>query len=229
MTGPERKSKVITKKEKRIVAVHESGHALMSILKPDADPLHKVSIIPRGVAALGYTVQVPTDDRYLKSKGELFTKICVLLAGRIAEEQIIGDMSTGASNDFQVATDIARRMVTEFGMSAKLGVVAYAKNAGPKFLGRDYGDTEHVSESTARMIDEEIKALIDLAYDETTQALKDSSDKLNLLTTTLIEKEILDSKEVRELLGFPQLEEEDEPKVRVEEVIDANPGSAPIV
>jgi cell division protease FtsH len=227
MTGPERKSRVITKKEKRIVAVHESGHALMSLLKEDADPLHKVSIIPRGVAALGYTVQVPADDRYLKSKNELFTKICVLLAGRIAEEQIIGDMSTGASNDFQVATDIARRMVTEFGMSDKLGVVAYAKNSGPKFLGRDFGDTDHVSESTARVIDDEIKAVIDAAYAETTKALKDSSDKLNQLTTTLLEKEILDAKEVRELLGFPPAKEDEEPTVRTEAVIDANTGSTP--
>ena len=212
MTGPERKSRVITKDEKKIIAVHESGHALMSLMHDDdADRLHKVSIIPRGVAALGYTTQLPTDDRYLKSKKELLTRIKVLLAGRCAEELAVGEVTTGASNDFQVATEIAHRMVTEFGMSAKMGVVAYAKKEGPRFLGRDIGEAKHCSEDTAKIIDEEVKKIIDDSYEEVRSLLTEDRAKLDLLSKTLLEKEILDANEVRQLLGIPlPKEKEDE-------------------
>ena len=210
MAGPQRKSKVITKDEKEIISVHEAGHALLSLLFDNADPLHKVSIIPRGVAALGYTMQLPTHDKYLKSKKELTTRIHVLLAGRCAEELALNDISTGASNDFQVASELARRMVTEFGMSDKLGVVAYAKNSGPKFLGRDIGDTKHCSEETFRAIDQEVKRIIDDSYAVVIELLNDNMDKLKLLSTTLIEKEILDANEVRSLLGFPAKEVSDD-------------------
>lgn len=224
VSGPERKSRVINKNEKKIIAVHESGHALMSLLLDNADPLHKVSIVPRGVAALGYTMQMPVDDRYLSSKKELKTRICVLLAGRCAEEIVMDDVTTGASNDFQRATDLAHRMVSEFGMSDKLGVVAFEQHQGPRFLGRDMGQNKNCSDETARLIDEEVKSIIDKAYAKTTELLQENIDKLTKLSDELLEKELLDAREVKVLLDFP-VEEEEESAGEPEIINDADSGT----
>ena len=203
MAGPERKSRLISEKEKSIVAYHESGHTLLALLVPGADPLHKVSIIPRGVAALGYTMQVPMEDRYLTGKNELLGKIVVLLGGRVSEELTFGEITTGAHNDLEVATAIARRMICEFGMSEKVGNLTLGHHANQVFLGRDIGSEErNYSEETARLIDSEIKRIIDEAYAKAKEELTRHGDKLKLLAAVLLEKEVLDAEEVRKIVGI---------------------------
>ena len=209
MAGPERKSRRISEREKKIVAFHESGHALMSLLVPQTDPLHKVSIISRGVAALGYTLQVPEEDRYLASRSELRARLLVLMGGRASEEIIFGDVTTGAHNDIEVATRLARRMVCEFGMSEKLGNIAFAKENGHVFLGRDIMEEKRYSEETARIIDAEVKKLLDESYAKAKETLTQNRSKLELLANTLVEKEVLDVHEVRRLLSLTQAEEAD--------------------
>ena len=161
VAGPERKSRVISKKEKEIVAFHESGHSLVSLLVPEVDLLHKVSIIPRGVAALGYTLQLPLQDRYIMSKSELLARITVLLGGRASEIINIGDVTTGAENDLEVATQMARKMVCQFGMSDKLGHLTFGRRNGLVFLGRDLAEERNYSEETAKKIDGEIRKIVD--------------------------------------------------------------------
>ncbi|MBN2120180.1 MAG: ATP-dependent zinc metalloprotease FtsH [Candidatus Omnitrophica bacterium] len=202
MAGPQRKSRIISKKEKEIVSIHESGHALLSVVLSDVDPLHKVSIIPRGVGALGYTMQLPLQDRYLLTEQELFSRICVLLAGRVSEILVLGEISTGAENDLRIATDLARKMVTDFGMSKRLGSLTLGKRDGPVFLGKDLIDQKDYSEETARIIDEELKRIIDEAYSKSENIVKDNLGKLKLLAAALLEKEILDAEEVKKILGF---------------------------
>ncbi len=206
MSGPQRKSKVISKKEKRIVSIHESGHALLSVFLSDTDPLHKVSIIPRGIGALGYTMQLPQQDRYITTENELLSRICVLLGGRISESLILGELSTGAQNDLEIATELARKMVTQFGMSPKLGNVTLGQKQGPIFLGRDLVEHKDYSEETARLIDEEIKRVIDKAYSRAESVIKDNKDKLNELSSVLLEREILNAEEVRKILGIKDKE-----------------------
>jgi cell division protease FtsH len=202
LAGPERKSRRISDKEKTIVAYHESGHALMSLLVPNADPLHKVSIISRGVAALGYTLQMPEEDRYLASRTDLRAKLYVMMGGRAAEEITFNEITTGAHNDIEVATRLARRMVCEFGMSEKLGNITYGKEENMVFLGRDIGDEKHYSEETARVIDSEIKKLMDESYAKAKVLLSSNKDKLELLAKALIEKEVLDVDEVKKILSL---------------------------
>jgi cell division protease FtsH len=204
MAGPERKSRRISDREKRIVAFHESGHALMSLLTPGTDPLHKVSIISRGVAALGYTLQVPEEDRYLASKSELLARLLVLMGGRASEEIVFGEITTGAHNDIEVATRLARRMVCEFGMSDKLGNITLAKENGMVFLGRDLMDEKHYSEETARVIDAEVKRLLDEAYQQAKERLAANRGKLDTLAKALMEREVLDVAEVRKLLSLEE-------------------------
>jgi len=204
MAGPERKSRLISDKEKRIVAYHESGHTLLALLVPGADPLHKVSIIPRGTAALGYTMQVPMEDRYLTGKSELLGRLVVLLGGRASEELTFGEITTGAHNDLEVATNIARRMVCEFGMSEKMGNLTLGRRDHQVFLGRDFAEERNYSEETARQIDLEIKRIIDEAYKRAKEELSLHADKLKTLATLLLEKEVLDAEEVRHIVGIPQ-------------------------
>jgi cell division protease FtsH len=201
VAGLEKKRRVMSKKEKEIVAYHEAGHALMAEFLETADPVHKISIIPRGIAALGYTLQLPTEDRYLMTKKELFDRLCVLLAGRVAEEIVFGEVSTGAQNDLARATDIAKSMVKEYGMSEKLGYVTFERERKPLFLdvsptftGKDY------SEETARQIDSEIKRLIDEAYVKVKQTLTEKKELLERVAKTLLEKESLDGNELRAIL-----------------------------
>lgn len=202
MAGPERKSRVISDKEKEIVAVHESGHALCALFTNGSDPLHKVSIIPRGTAALGYTLQRPLEDRYLMSEKDLFDKMVVMMGGRAAEELTFSEITTGASNDIEVATEFAQRMVCEYGMSKTLGNVTFGKKDHQVFLGRDLMRDKDYSEQTAVLIDREVKSLIDRCYDVAKKLLREHLDQLKLLSKTLREKETLDGDEVRQLLGI---------------------------
>ncbi len=208
MAGPQRKSRIISKKEKEIVAIHESGHALLSLLLPGVDPLHKVSIIPRGISALGYTMQLPLQDRYIMTKQELFSRICVLLGGRIAENLILNEISTGAENDLRIATELAKKMVTQFGMSPRLGNLTLGREEGPIFLGRDLIEHRDYSEATAHLIDQEIKRIIDEAYAKSEKIIKENLEKLRELSSTLLEKEILEAEEVKKILKL-SLEDKD--------------------
>ncbi|MDD5018993.1 MAG: ATP-dependent zinc metalloprotease FtsH [Candidatus Omnitrophica bacterium] len=202
VAGPERKSRVISPKEKEIVSLHEAGHTLVSLLTPEVDPLHKVSIIPRGIAALGYTLQLPLQDRYIMMKSELIGRITVLLAGRASESLYFQDITTGSENDIEVATQMARRMVCEFGMSEKIGYLTLGHRQGLVFLGKNLSEERNYSEETARLIDSEIKAIIDTCYDRAKSLLEQNKDKLTLLASTLREREVMDAEEVKKLLGF---------------------------
>jgi len=202
VAGPERKSRVISSKEKEIVAFHEAGHSLISLLIPEVDPLHKVSIIPRGVAALGYTLQLPLQDRYIMLKSELLGRITVLLGGRASESINFNDITTGSENDLDVATQMARRMVCEFGMSEKIGYLTLGRREGLVFLGKNLTEERNYSEETARLIDSEIKSIIDSCYERARSLLEQNKDKLTLLANTLREKEVLDAEEVKLLLGL---------------------------
>jgi len=204
MAGPERKSRIISDQERTIVAYHESGHTLLALLVHGADPLHKVSIIPRGTAALGYTMQVPLEDRYLTSRKELLGRLVVLMGGRASEELNFGEITTGAHNDLEVATTIARRMVCEFGMSDKMGNLTLGRRDHQVFLGRDLGEERNYSEETAHLIDGEIKRIIDEAYAKAKSELTAHMEQLKALAKTLLEKEVLDAEEVRAIVGIPQ-------------------------
>ena len=202
MAGPERKSRVISNYEKQIVAAHEAGHALVALLVPGADPLHKVSIIPRGTAALGYTMQMPLEDRYIMTKKELLGKLTVLLGGRAAEELVFQEVTTGAQNDLEVATEIARRMVCEYGMSETLGHLTLGKRQGMIFLGRDIAEERNYSDQTAVLIDQEIRRIVDDCYARARQELTRHQEKLKRLSERLLEKEALDGEEVKRLVDL---------------------------
>ncbi len=201
MAGPERKSKIISKSEKSIVSYHESGHALLALIIPGADPLHKVSILPRGMA-LGYTIRLPIEDRYIVSKTELLGRISGLLGGRASEEIIFHEVSTGAQNDLEVATALARKMVTRFGMSEKLGHLTFGHKEEQIFLGRDIMEQQNYSDQTALIIDQEIRKVIDECYERAKSELLKHQDKLKLLAEKLLEKEIMEITEIRVLTGF---------------------------
>ncbi|MBU4304113.1 MAG: ATP-dependent zinc metalloprotease FtsH [Candidatus Omnitrophica bacterium] len=207
VAGPERKSRVMNKHEKEVVAYHESGHALLSMLVPGVDPLHKVSIIPRGTAALGYTMNFPLEDKYLASKSELLGELVVFLGGRVSEELIFNEITTGAHNDLSRGTQIARRMVCEYGMSKALGHLTFGHRPEHIFLGRDILDEKNYSEQTAVLIDQEVRKIIDDCYALASSLLSDNIDKLKKLAEALLEKEVMDSDEVRKLLGIPEEKE----------------------
>ncbi len=223
IAGPQRKSRVISKKEKKIIAYHESGHAILSLLLPNADPLHKVSIIPRGVSALGYTMQLPIQDRYILTKAELIDRICVLLGGRASEDIIFKEVTTGAQNDLEVTTKMARRMVTEFGMSERIGNISLGRRDGPVFLGRELVEHKDYSEESAELIDQEVKKIIDECYLRAKKILEENYDKLNLLANTLLEKEVLTSDEVKKILGIAT----EEDNATEEEKAEPSPNKKP--
>ncbi len=201
IAGPEKKSRIISPHERQLVAYHESGHALLALLIPGSEPLHKVSMIPRGLA-LGYTMRLPTEDRYIISKNELLGRVVGLLGGRTSEELIFNEITTGAANDLDIATEIVRHMVCEYGMAEGLGLVTLGKGQHQVFLGRDLLEERNYSEKTAQVIDEEIHRLLNTAYTRAKQVLSENLDKLKILATTLMEKEVLEMKEVEELLGL---------------------------
>lgn len=195
--GLEKKNRVMSLKEKKIVAYHESGHALVAMLLPGTDPVSKVSIVPRGIAALGYTQQLPTEDRYLMTRDELLDRLQVLLAGRVAEEVIFGDISTGAQNDLQRASDIARSMVTEYGMSESMGLLTYTHSPQSRYLDLGLGSNEReYSERTAQQIDEEKSRIMDEAHQKVLVKLKKYRDSLEKLAVALLEKESIEGEDL---------------------------------
>jgi cell division protease FtsH len=201
MAGPEKKSRVMAPQEKRRVAYHESGHALVAESLPTADPVRKVTIIPHGVAALGYTQQLPTQDRYLYTKEELLDRITVMLGGRAAEEVVFHDLSTGAQDDLQRVSEMARRMITELGMSENLGAYAVEQVRQPMFLDSGYQSAKHYSEDTARRIDHEAQTLVERMYQRARQILEMHRDKLEALAQYLLEHEVIDQASLAMLLG----------------------------
>ncbi|MBW1786818.1 MAG: ATP-dependent zinc metalloprotease FtsH [Deltaproteobacteria bacterium] len=201
IAGLEKKNRLINEDERKIVAYHELGHALVALSLPGTDPVHKISIIPRGIAALGYTLQVPTEDRFLMKKTELENKIATLLGGRAAEALVFEDISTGAHNDLSKATDIARSMVKEYGMSSKVGQVYFARERRAQFLDLPIEGRGEYSETTAELIDEEVRAIISDQYDKALGILKEKRDILEKGAVVLLEKEKIDGEEIKALMG----------------------------
>jgi cell division protease FtsH len=199
LMGPQKKSRVVTESDKRCTAYHESGHAILACLCKHCDPVHEVSIIPRGMAA-GYTMTRPETDDNDVSYNKLVDNICMTLGGRVAEEIVIQDVTTGASHDLQRVSDLARRMVTQWGMSSKLGLVAYDSDQ-PVFLGMEYGHSDNgYSEKTAQTIDEEVRAIIETAHERATKLLKENRSILDNMSRVLVEKETIYTEEVQMLL-----------------------------
>jgi cell division protease FtsH len=199
VAGLEKKNRLINPKEKEIVAYHELGHAIVAMSLPETDPVQKISIIPRGIAALGYTMQVPTEDRFLMRRTELLNKIATLLGGRAAEEIVFDDISTGAHNDLSRATDIARSMVKEYGMSQNLGQVYLAHNKQNQFLNPNPDSGGDYSAMTAHLIDKEIRQIIDDQYDRALGILRSKRDILEKTAEKLLESEIIDGEELKAL------------------------------
>ena len=199
LAGPERRSRVISEKEKKVIAYHEAGHALVSHALPNADPVHKVSIVARG-QALGYTLNLPLEDKFLVTRSELIDQLAMLLGGRTAEEIVFDEPTTGAQNDIQRCTKIAKQMVTEYGMS-ELGPLAFGHNESQPFLGRDFGHVQDYSDDVAAKVDVEIHRLVEEAHDEAREILLKYRDKLDLMVERLLEKETLEKEEVEEVLA----------------------------
>ena len=198
MAGPEKKSQLMSEEERLIIAYHETGHALVGWALPNADPINKVTIIPRG-RALGYTQALPEEDKYLTSKAELKDRLAMLMGGRVAEELIFADPTTGAANDIEKATDIARRMVMEFGMSDKLGPMLYGKGSNEVFLGRDYGRQQDYSDEVASSIDNEVKQLLSEAHITAKKILTKYKKQMKSMVDTLIDKETIDKEIIQQL------------------------------
>ncbi|KGX85496.1 ATP-dependent zinc metalloprotease FtsH [Pontibacillus litoralis] len=208
IAGPAKKSRVVSSKERNIVAYHESGHTIIGMVLDEADEVHKVTIVPRGQAG-GYAVMLPKEDRFMMTKPELLDKITGLLGGRVAEEIIFGEVSTGASNDFQRSTDIARRMVTEFGMSDKLGPLKFGGGGGGQvFLGRDIQNEQNYSDQIAYEIDQEVQRIVKECYDRAKTILTENKEQLELIAQTLLEVETLDKAEINSLFKHGVLPED---------------------
>ena len=198
VAGPEKKSKVVSEKERRLTAYHEAGHAITSRVLPNSDPVHMVTIIPRGMAG-GFTAYIPEEDRSYMTKKQMEDELVSLLGGRVAEALVLDDISTGAQNDIERATKIARDMVTHYGMSDKLGPMTYGNDDNEVFVGRDLGRTRDYSEEVAAEIDKEMRRLIDIAYEKAEAILKENMDALHRVSEALLEKETLNSKEFEEV------------------------------
>lgn len=231
MAGPERKSRLINDHEKKIIAYHETGHAIVAKILPGSDPVHKISIIPRGHAALGYTLQLPEEDRFLMSKSELMNRIAILLSGRVSEEIVFNDVTSGAANDLERATQTARQMVTQLGMSDKLGLVKLGNKREEIFLGRDISEDRNYSEEIAFAIDKEVKAIIDSCYETAKEILTEHRNLLDKIAGVLLEREVLDAEEFAKLMSedTPEAEETPEtpevpelPEVRVDNLPSNN-------
>jgi len=214
--GPERKSRVISEKEKQIIAYHESGHALVAHYLPDADPVQKVSIIARGQAG-GYTLKMPTEDRRLQTKKQFLAELAILMAGYMAEKIYLGDVSTGAANDLKEASELARKLVMRFGMSDKLGPLTFGKTEELIFLGREITAEKNYSEKTAELIDAEVERFIQNAIKQAEKIIKDHKNQMELLVKTLLEKEVIEKEEFEKLLGPKKTSEEKEETIKKEE------------
>ena len=199
MAGPQRRSRVLREQERRIVAYHEAGHALVGTLLPDFAPTYKVTILPRGMA-MGYTISLPEEDRYLSTRTELVNQMTQALGGRVAEEIVFSDSTTGAANDLEKVSEIAREMVTEFGMSEAMGPITYGRKHGPVFLGKDFAEERNYSEDAARQIDTEIRSLVEGCYTRSREIIVEHRDRLDLLAEALLERETLTQEEVHEVV-----------------------------
>jgi len=220
VAGPERKSRIISEQEKKVLAHHEVGHAVLAELLPRADPVHKVSILQRGLA-LGYTLQLPSEDRYIMSRSELLDRITVFLGGRVSEELVFQESSTGAADDLKKATDLARRMVTDFGMSEALGPISLGRKYEQPFLGRDLMEDRNYSEQVASAIDKELATIIEDCYQRAKQLLTEHSDKVRSVVEVVLDRETLSGDEIRAIMRGEELPapEKREPEAPSEETV----------
>jgi len=218
IAGPQRRSRILGPKEREIAAFHEGGHALLGKLLPNADPPHKVTILPRGMA-LGYVISAPPEDKYTYTRTELLDRITAMLGGRVAEELVFNEVTTGAQNDFEQATDLTRRMVTEFGMSEKLGPLSLGKRHGPVFLGRDLIETRNYSEEIAYEIDKEVRRITDECYIRAREILMANREKLERVARALLERESLEGEEISKAMAgepLPELQGAPAPEAKAE-------------
>ena len=225
--GPERRSRVISDKEKRLTAYHEGGHTLVGMLLDNTDPVHKVTIIPRGRAG-GYTLSLPKEDRYYATRSEMLDELKVLLGGRVAEALVLKEISSGASNDLQRATSLARQMICEYGMSPELGPMTFGHRQDQVFLGRDIGRDKDYSEEVAAKIDKEIRKFIDDAYQKTESLLNENMDKLHLIADALIERETLEGEEIDQLMKYGKIlsKEENTSEIGTPEPAEVQPAES---
>lgn len=224
--GAERKSMVITPEEKKATAYHESGHAIIGSLLPGCDPVHKVSVIPRG-RALGVTLSLPERDRFSWYQDQMLSQISMLFGGRVAEDLFVGKVSTGASNDFERATAIARDMVTRYGMSAAMGPMVYAENEGEVFLGRSVTNHKNVSEATMQQVDTEIRRIIDEQYALAERLLEENRDKVEAMTAALLEWETIDAEQIKDIMAGRTPRPPKPAQVTSSSVSDGGPGAEP--
>ena len=206
IAGPEKRSKVVSEKEKKLVSYHEAGHAIIHHVLPNCDPVHEVSIIQRGRAG-GYTLSLPKEDKNYVSKQDMLDNIVSLLGGRVAEKLVLNDISTGASNDIERASKIARDMVTKYGMSEKLGPISFRSENDEVFLGMSYSNSRDYSEEVAALIDSEVRDIIDNAYERCTNILTENMQRLHNVATVLFEKEKINGEEFIDLFELKNLEE----------------------
>ena len=209
IAGPQKKSRVVSEKEKRMIAFHETGHAVVADYLPHTDPVHRISIISRGMA-LGYTLQLPEEEKFLKTKEELLEEVSVLLGGRASEELFIGEKTTGAENDLRRATEIVRKMITEFGMSEKLGPLTFGKKGEFVFLGRDIAAEKNYSDQIAYEIDREIRSIIEECYERAKTILKENSEAVHKVVDVLLEKETMEGEELKKILEEFRSKEKEE-------------------
>lgn len=215
IAGPERKTRVLSEEERKVIAYHETGHALVGYALPNSDPVHKITIVSRG-RSLGHTLALPTHDKYLSRRSELVDRLAMLLGGRTAEELVFADPSTGAADDIEKATTLARRMVMEYGMSDELGPMQYGKPNGEVFLGRDYSRQQDYSDQVAAYIDDEVRKLITAAHEEARTILQHHSDAMERMVEALLEKETVDRDEVAEIFGdVPKWEHASDGSLRI--------------
>ena len=213
MAGPERKSRILNDRERKIIAYHETGHAIVAKVLPGSDPVHKISIIPRGHAALGYTLQLPEEDRFLMSKSELMNRIAILLSGRVSEEIVFNDVTSGAANDLERATQTARQMVTQLGMSDVIGLVKLGNKREEIFLGRDISEDRNYSEEVAYKIDQEVKAIIDTCYENAKEILTARRALMDKIADELLEREVIDADEFDRLMNETNVEPQKAPEI----------------
>ena len=225
--GPERRSRVISDKEKRLTAYHEGGHTLVGMLLDNTDPVHKVTIIPRGRAG-GYTLSLPKEDRYYATRSEMLDELKVLLGGRVAEALVLKEISSGASNDLQRATSLARQMICEYGMSPELGPMTFGHRQDQVFLGRDIGRDKDYSEEVAAKIDKDIRKFFDEAYQNTESLLNENMDKLHLIADALIERETLEGEEIDQLMKYGKIlsKEENTSEIGTPEPAEVQPAES---
>jgi len=219
VVGTEKKTRTMSEKEKRLTAYHEAGHAIASRVLPSQDPVHQISIIPRGRAG-GYTMSLPAEDRFYQTKGDMLDEIIVLLGGRAAEKLVLDDISTGASNDIERASKIARQMVTKFGMSEKIGPISFGSEHDEVFIGRDFVQSRNMSEHVSAEIDDEVMKIIDNSYNTCIELLSENREKLERVAQALMEKEKLSGEEFEALFTQSSVSEESVPEPNLDDITE---------